>query len=158
MYSIVATLLCSMAFSLAYGQLPDKVGSLIMADRTAANISRSENPHAALLSIADKESVLYVPSPVNALDYLNNRPNLPDVLTWKPNFGLVSKSQEWGVTSGPMEFQKMGSIKRYGQYLTIWHRDRKGRWKIHARAEVENYGKDASSDLVFFMNRMIPST
>ncbi|WDF69460.1 nuclear transport factor 2 family protein [Sphingobacterium oryzagri] len=150
LYPFVAILALSALIFNAHAQLPDKVGGLIRADRTAANISKTSSPHDALMSIVDKESTLYVPSPVNAINYLNNRPNIPDVMTWQPNFALVSKSLDWGVTSGPMEFQKMGAIKRYGQYLTVWRRDRKGNWKIHIRTEVENYGKAPKSDLVYY--------
>lgn len=146
---LAAAALCSF-FSPVQAQLPDKVGSLITADRRAANVAKSEGPFEAFMSIVDKESTLYVPSPVNALNYLNNRPNIPDVLSWQPDFALVSKSLDWGVTSGPMEFQKVGAIKRYGQYLTVWRRDKKGNWKIHVRAEVENYGKGRKSDLVYY--------
>lgn len=149
-YSSITTLILSITFSSVYAQLPDKVGSLITADRTASNIAKKENPYKAFMSIVDKESTLYVPSPVNAINYLNNRPNIPDIMSWAPNFALVSKSLDWGVTSGPMEFQKVGAIKRYGQYLTVWRRDRKGNWKVHIRAEVENFGKGAKSDLVYY--------
>lgn len=128
-------------------QLPDKVGGLIAADRNAAMISKMQSPHAAFSSIIDKESTFYVPSSVNAFNYLNNRPNIPDVLNWEPNFALVSKSLEWGVTSGKMEFQKVGAIKRYGQYLIIWKRGKKGDWKVDLRAEVENFGKNKPKDM-----------
>ena len=149
-YLLVIHLICSVIFSDLFAQLPDKVGSLITADRTVSNIAKRENPHEALMSVVDKESTLYVPSPVNAINYLNNRPNIPDVMSWEPNFALVSKSLDWGVTSGPMEFQKVGAIKRYGQYLTVWRRDKKGNWKIHIRAEVENFGKAPKSDMIFY--------
>src|SRR5690606_15005830 len=102
-----------------YAQIPDKVGSLIHADKEAALISKTTTPHQAFLSIVDKESKFFVPSEVNALDYLNNRPNIPDVLTWEPALAMVSKSQEFGVTTGPFEFQKVGARKRFGQYLTV---------------------------------------
>lgn len=148
-YSVVTCLLSASVLTVQ-AQLPERVGSLISADRTAANISKTVNPHQALLSIVDKESTLFVPSPVNALNYLNNRPNIPDVMSWEPNFALVSKSMDWGVTSGPMEFQKVGAVKRNGQYLTVWRRDKKGNWKTHIRAEVENYGKGGKSDLIYY--------
>lgn len=131
-------------------QLPEKVGGLISADRSAANISGMGSPHAGLSSIVDKMSTFFVPSPVNALNYLNNRPNLPDVLTWNPNFALVSRSLDWGVTSGSLEFQKIGAIKRYGQYVTVWRRDKKGNWRVHIRAEVENFGKHTPHPMVYF--------
>lgn len=122
-------------------QFPDFVGSLLNVERTANNLSTKEGSYAGLSYMIDKQSSFFVPSLVNAHNYLNNRPNIPDKLNWDPNFVLVSRSKDWGVTLGEMEFQKIGSIKRYGNYLNIWRRDRKGNWKIHLRAEVENYGK-----------------
>ncbi len=133
-----------------YAQLPEKVGGLISVDRNAARMSQRESPHAAFMSIIDKESVFYVPSAVNAFNYLTNRPNIADVMSWEPNFALVAKSLDWGVSSGKMEFQKMGAIKRYGQYLTVWRRDKKGTWKVAIRAEVENFGKGNAADLLYF--------
>lgn|SRR5690606_12420309 len=150
--TILKTVFIACAFipsHILFAQLPEKVGGLITADRNAAIIAKAQGPHAAFSSIIDKTSTFYVPSAVNALNYLNNRPNIPDVLNWEPNFALVSKSLEFGVTSGSMEFQKVGAIKRYGQYLTIWKRDKKGVWKVDLRAEVENYGKQTAKDLKF---------
>lgn len=147
-YSVVVCLLGFTSFT-AQAQLPDRIGGIVSADRSAANISKTASPHEALLSIVDKQSTLYVPSPVNALNYLNNRPNIPDVMNWEPNFALVSRSLDWGVTSGRMDFQKVGAVKRNGQYLTVWRRDKKGNWKIHLRAEVENYGKGPKSDFIY---------
>src|SRR5690606_41504786 len=86
----------------AYGRLPDKVGSLIAADRTAANIAKMSNPYEALMSIVDKESALYVPSPVNCVNYLYKRANIPDVMAWQPNFAMMCQSLDRGVPSGPM--------------------------------------------------------
>jgi len=135
--------------SVAKAQLPEKIGGLISADRNAAALSKQTTPHEALSSIIDKESVFYVPSAVNAFNYLNNRPNIADVMTWEPNFALLSKSQEFGVTSGKMTFQKVGAVQRNGQYVTIWKRNRKGDWKVAIRAEVENYGKNKRGELHF---------
>ncbi|MGO1596662.1 MAG: DUF4440 domain-containing protein [Sphingobacterium sp.] len=144
-------LLFSVFFSFSgFAQLPSKVGGLISVDKTAANLAKSEGPYAGLKYLLDKETTFLVPSPVNAATYLENRPNLPDRLSWNPNFALVARSLDWGVTSGPMSFQKMGSIKRHGQYLIIWRRDRKGNWKAHLRAEVENYGKQKGRPLEYY--------
>lgn len=134
---------------MAMAQLPEKIGGLISADRNAAALSKRETPHSALSSIIDKESVFYVPSAVNAFNYLSNRPNISDVMSWEPNFALLSKSQEFGVTSGKLTFQKVGAVQRNGQYLTIWKRNKKGDWKVDLRAEVENYGKNKPQELLF---------
>lgn len=142
--------LCIFFSTTLYAQLPDNVGGLINADKSAAALSKLQSPHAGFSSIIDKESVFYVPSAVNAFNYLNNRPNIPDVMSWEPNFAIVSRSLDWGLTSGQMEFQKVGAIKRYGQYLTVWHRGKKGDWKVKMRAEVENFGKKSAGDLIYF--------
>lgn len=144
--SLLAFVLMS---SMAKAQLPEKIGGLISADRNAAALSKQQSPYIALSSVIDKESVFYVPSAVNAFNYLNNRPNISDVMTWEPNFALLSKSQEFGVTSGKVQFQKVGAVQRNGQYVTIWKRNKKGDWKIDLRAEVENYGKNEPKELFY---------
>lgn len=135
--------------SVANAQLPDKIGGLISVDRNAAVLSKQETPHSALSSIIDKESVFYVPSAVNAFNYLNNRPNIADVMTWDPNFALLAKSQDFGITSGKLQFQKVGAVQRNGQYIIIWKRNKKGEWKVDLRAEVENYGKNEPKELTY---------
>lgn len=131
----------------AFAQVLGKVGSLLSADRTAARLSATEGPHAALLSIVDRNTIFFTPSPVDALEYLNNRPNIPDILTWKPTYAAVAKSMEWGVTAGPISFQRVGAIKRYGEYLAVWRRDRKGNWKIDLRAQIEHKGGKEEPEL-----------
>lgn len=128
-------------------QMMGKVGSLLLADRTAARISETKGPHAALSSIVDRNSTFFVPAPVDALDYLNSRPNIPDIMTWRPTYAAIAKSMDWGVTAGTFSFQRIGAIKRYGEYLTVWRRDRKGNWKIDLRAQIEHHGGNKEPDL-----------
>ncbi|MBP3942359.1 DUF4440 domain-containing protein [Sphingobacteriaceae bacterium WQ 2009] len=142
-------ILLSISSSALFAQLPEKVGSLIHADKSAANLSASETPHKALSSIIDKTSVFYIPSEVNAFNYLDNRPNIADVMTWEPTLALVARSQNWGLTTGPMEFQKIGAKKRYGEYLTIWKRNKKGLWTIDLRAEVEHFQPTKATELSY---------
>lgn len=149
--SIFTTACIAFAFvsSVAKAQLPEKIGGLISVDRNAAALAKQESPHSALSSIIDKESVFYVPSAVNAYNYLNNRPNIADVMSWEPNFALLSKSQDFGITSGKIQFQKVGAVQRNGQYIIIWKRNKKGEWKVDLRAEVENYGKQDAKELIY---------
>ncbi len=132
-----------------FSQVLGKVGSLLSADRSAARLSATEGPHAALMSVVDRNSIFFAPSPTNALEHLKNRPNIPDVMTWKPTFAAVSKSMEWGVTAGSLSFQRVGAIKRYGEYLTVWRRDRKGNWKIDLRAQIEHHGGSEEPELLY---------
>lgn len=128
-------------------QVLGKVGSLLTADRTAARLSETQGPYAAFMSVVDRNSTFFTPAPTDALEYLDNRPNIPDVMTWRPTFAAIAKSMEWGVTAGTLSFQRVGAIKRYGEYLTVWRRDRKGNWKIDLRAQIEHKGGNDEPDI-----------
>lgn len=130
-------------------QVLGKVGSLLAADRTAARLSATQGPYEAFRSIVDKNSLFFTPSPVGAVEYLDNRPNIPDVMTWRPTFAAVAKSMDWGVTAGTLSFQRVGAIKRYGEYLTVWRRDRKGVWKVNLRAQIEHKGGNEQPELSY---------
>jgi len=136
----------------AIAQLPNKVGSLINADRTMAKLSASETPYQALLSMTDKETVFFSPGPVQGLKHMKNRPNVPDLMHWNPSFSGIAKSMEFGFTTGPVTFQRIGAPKRNGQYLTVWKRDRKGLWKISAHAISENYGNSKTTEEEYLPN------
>ncbi len=132
---------CLLGGNPLFAQLPNKVGSLINADRTLARLSATETPHQALLSMTNEETVFFSPDPVAGLKFLKNRPNIPDVMNWEPAFSGIAKSMEFGFTTGPVSFQRVGAPRRHGEYLTIWKRDRKGLWKISVHAISENYGQ-----------------
>src|SRR5690606_3870164 len=109
--SRIGFIVCLMvATHVATAQVPGKVGSLLTADRTAARLSETAGPHAALMSVVDRNTTFFTPAPVDALEYLSNRPNIPDVMTRRPTFAAIAKSMEWGVTAGTLSFQRIGAI------------------------------------------------
>lgn len=138
-----------------HGQLPNKVGSLLTAERSLARLAVDETPHEAFLSATGSESVFFAPGPVNGLKHLRNRPNIPDVMRWEPHFSGIAKSMELGFTTGPVSFQRIGAPQRHGNYLNIWKRDRKGVWKISLHAIVEHYGNTHNQAL---FKRDVPRT
>lgn len=137
-FSIAMTLL---SVDQLQAQLPNKVGSLLNMERTLAGMARENTPYEALLSVTNAETTYFAPGPVEGLRHMKNRPNIADVMRWEPSFSGIGKSMEFGFTTGALEFQRVGSPVRHGEYLTIWKRDRKGDWKILARGVSENYGR-----------------
>lgn len=144
--------LMGMGAGVVQAQLPNKVGSLLSADRTLAGLAKTETPYNALLGVTNEETVYFAPGPVNGLKYMKNRPNIPDVMRWEPEFSGIGKSMEFGFTMGPVEFQRVGSPLRHGEYLTIWKRDRKGEWKILVRGVSENYGRKETAQEEYLPN------
>jgi ketosteroid isomerase-like protein len=51
-------------------------------------------------------------------------------LLWTPQEGMVSKSGDLGFTWGLSELQVPGQPVRTGRYITIWRKDKDGRWRF----------------------------
>lgn len=120
----------------AFAQTESQVGQIVAADIYDSELSLNKGALEGLTNSIDKNTIYFKPSPEPASEYFKTRPNIPDLVSWRPVFAKISKSNEWGFTTGPITWQNSGFSKKYGEYLSIWKRDRKGRWKIALRAEI----------------------
>lgn len=128
------------AMSYAQQDLSEQVNELISAEYNMSVLAKNRGLLAAYKTYSDEYTTFFVPAPINAFSYLDGKPKLPDVMTWKPIYAKVSKSNEWGFTTGPIDWQSVGYSKKFGEYLCLWKRDRKGVWKIAYRA-ISEHGK-----------------
>jgi len=119
-------------------QTDNMVGEIVAADIYDSELSANKGSLAGLTNSLDRNSVFFKPAPEPALKYFRTRPNIPDVVSWRPVFAKIAKSNEWGFTTGPIKWKNKGMAEKYGEYLSIWKRDRKGKWKIALRAEIEH--------------------
>lgn len=127
------------------------VGEIVAADYFSSELATNKGVLAGLSNAVDGNTIFFQPAPEKALAYLNNRPNIPDVIGWKPVMAKIAKSNEWGFTTGPIVSSVIGMQKNYGEYLTIWKRDRKTKWKIAYRAEIK-HPKMSSEEGIHFVN------
>lgn len=132
-----AIILISFPYTLS-AQTESMVGQIVATDIYDSELSANKGPLAGLTNSLDNNSIYFKPAPEPALKYFKTRPNIPDLITWRPVFAKIAKSNEWGFTTGPISWQNSGMSKKYGEYLSIWKRDRKGRWKIALKAEIEH--------------------
>ena len=130
--------------SYAQQDLSEQVNELISAEYNMSALAKNRGILTAYKTYSDEYTTFFVPAPTSAVSYLNGKPKLPDVVTWKPVYAKVSKSNEWGFTTGPIHWQSVGYNKKYGEYLCLWKRDRKGEWKIAYRA-ISEHGKPAEN-------------
>lgn len=117
-----------------------QIGGLVTAEYNMASMAKDRGLLTALKWASDKNTLWYTPTPMSTEQYLGGRPNLPDVMTWQPNFAKVAMSDEWGFSTGPISWQSVGSYKHYGEYLSLWKRNDKGEWKLAVRA-ISEHGK-----------------
>jgi hypothetical protein len=116
----------------------DMVGQIVAADYYSSELAENKGALAGLKNGVDQNTVFFQPAPQKALSYLKNMPNIPDLISWKPVMAKIAKSNEWGFTTGPIVSSTIGMQKNYGEYLTVWKRNRKGTWKIAYRAEIKH--------------------
>ncbi|TDO21695.1 nuclear transport factor 2 family protein [Pedobacter duraquae] len=119
---MINKILCAViatSFSLAaFAQKSDgTVKSLVNADRDFSETASKNGVKSAFNTFAANDAVAFRPNPVNAKTYYSTEQDTKS-LSWTPVFAKVSRSADWGFTTGP--FVLDGTTKSYGDYLTIW--------------------------------------
>lgn len=107
------------------------------SDGTTKSLVNAENEfEKSIAKIGDKDSyieyssvnaLVFRPNPVNAKTFYAAQTKGMNEVSWSPNLAKVSKSGDWGFTTGTYQFGK--TDKKYGQYLSIWKAEG-GKWKL----------------------------
>lgn len=120
--ALVATLSLS-----AYAQKSDgTTKSLVNAEKAFAEYAVKEGTKAAFTKYAASDALVFRPNPVNAKSFYATAPDMK-TLNWTPTFARVSRSGDWGFTSGSYVLD--GEQKSYGHYLSVW-RAKNGTWEF----------------------------
>jgi hypothetical protein len=117
----------------SFGQLSNgRVHSLLAAENYFAAYAKDKGIRDAFLKVSDNETILFRPNPVKAEDFFDKKSNDdPGQLDWTPVFAKISKSGDWGFTSGPYSYNSgKDSTTSFGQYLSVWRTNKKGVWKL----------------------------
>lgn len=129
--TIIITLLVSITLD-SFGQATNgKVSSLVAAENYFAAKSKENGVREGFLRVSDEETVVFRPNAVKAEEFYDKKQLDPGELIWEPSFARISRSGDWGFTTGPYIYTAFSdSSKSYGQYLSIWRANRKGIWKL----------------------------
>jgi ketosteroid isomerase-like protein len=125
--------------------------SLADAETAFARMATEKGTRGAFLANLADEAVIFEPGPVNGKKTWEKRSPSESVLSWEPNFVAVSRSGDFGYTTGPWEFKqspKDTEPKAYGQFLSIWKKQKDGTWKVVLDAGIETpkpMGKPAAA-------------
>lgn len=110
----------------------DIVGTLVAAENYFAANAKEKGVKEAFIQALDERSVLLRKgAAVNGLNFYKSLPAGQESLWWEPVYARVSKSANWGFTTGPAIFKPTANgAESYGDYFSIWQRNRKGVWKL----------------------------
>lgn len=99
--------------------------AVIAADLALARAAQEQGQWTALAERAAADATLYVPEPVNALQWLKGRANPPVPDRWQPHQAWSSCDGSLAATHGARQAPDGAP----GQYLTVWQRQRNGSYK-----------------------------
>ena len=107
--------------------------SLVQNEYAFANAVADHGVRDGFLMYLDKQAITLAPQPANAFDIYTKRKPSATKLSWYPSFALLSASGDFGVDTGPWIaswVQDGKQQKAYGDWLTVWHRNKEGRWLV----------------------------
>jgi len=118
----------------ADGQSSSSLDSILNTERSFAALSKNTNSRNAFLQYLDDSSVTVVNKQfVTGRSSWQGRKADSSLLFWRPLFAGISRDGDMGFTSGPWEWTKNRDGEKpaaFGQYATVWRKDRAGNWKI----------------------------
>ena len=106
--------------------------ALVEMEHAFAKAAATKGTRDAFLEFLAGDGIIFQPGPVNGKKFWSERPSRKGLLSWEPIFADVSRAGDLGYTTGPWEFRPNGPDDQpiaFGQYFTIWKKQRDGSWK-----------------------------
>ena len=106
--------------------------ALVEMEHAFAKAAATKGTRDAFLEFLADDGVIFQPGPVNGKKFWGERAPRKGLLSWEPIFADVSRVDDLGYTTGAWEFRPNGPDDQpvaFGQYFTIWKRQRDGSWK-----------------------------
>jgi ketosteroid isomerase-like protein len=119
---------------------------LLDADIAFSDFSVKHGIQKAFIEFADDSVVLLKPNrlPIvgkqSLIDSYAGKSDRGIVLTWKPEKAVIAESGDLGFTYGIWTLLAAADTSK-GTYLTVWKKDRNGRWKYVADTGNEGLKK-----------------
>lgn len=111
----------------AYAQKSDgTTKSLVKAEQDFAEKLAKTGARTAFATYSNDKALVFRPNPVNAKTYYATAEDTKD-LSWTPVYARVSRSGDWGFTTGPYTYT--GKEAAYGQYFSVW-KAVDGKWQL----------------------------
>src|SRR5437660_12096918 len=106
--------------------------AMVEMEHAFAKAAATKGTRDAFLEFLAEDGIIFQPAPVNGKKYWTARQPRKGLLSWEPAFADVARAGDLGYTTGPWEFRPNGPDDKpvaFGQYFTIWKKQRDGSWK-----------------------------
>ena len=149
---VFLTLFCVLLFltCTCYSQTSNgEVSSLVAAENYFAGLAKEKGIRKAFLTVSDDQTIIFRPGPVKAVDHFDKKDDIDAELIWHPVLAKISKSGDWGFTTGPFEYRS-GEKSTYGDYVSVWRMNSKGVWKLAIDMGIDHEKPKKEPQLQFF--------
>src|SRR5947199_5471658 len=126
--------------------------ALVEMEHAFAKAAATKGTRDAFLEFLADDGIIFQPGAVNGKKFWGERPSRKGLLSWEPIFSDVSRAGDLGYTTGPWEFRPNGPDDQpvaFGQYFTIWKKQRDGSWKAVLDRGVSSEKSFATKLLLF---------
>nr|WP_299342843.1 nuclear transport factor 2 family protein [Allomuricauda sp.] len=126
---------------------------LVENEFTFAQLTSSTSIKEGFLSFLAEDGIIFRGDFVIGKAFYEPQEPTSDILSWKPVFADISRSGDFGYTTGPFEIRTSeASVEPdgYGEYVSIWEGKPDGTWKVAFDLGIF-YGNSGMSfpDIVF---------
>ena len=125
-----------------------QVSSLVAAENYFAGLAKEKGVKKAFLMVSNDETLIFKPNPVKAVNYYDQKKKDNYELSWSPVLAKISRSGDWGFTTGPYKHRSDENIT-YGEYVSVWKTNQKGVWKLAVDMEIQHGKPPKESKLIY---------
>jgi len=118
---------------------------LIDTEHAFSALSDSTGMRDAFTTYLADNAIVFRPKPVRGKPIYQKAPNIPHMLVWYPVWADISFAGDLGYTTGPYEYREDGSAAKansYGQFITIWKRQKNSLLRVVFDAGINHTSKD----------------
>ena len=111
------------------------------AERKFYRTGQEKGTRAAFLAFLADDAIVFRPGPVNGKGVWEKRAETGLDLIWEPTFAAIARSADFGYTTGPAKWKankKEEKFLGYGQFVSIWKKQKDGSWKVALDLGIEN--------------------
>ncbi len=117
---------------------PADLASMVQTEYDFSDMAKREGYKASFLKYLAEDGVMFANGPVAARKRVSDRPNLPGLLQWYPEYAVVSSTGEVGLSTGPWVYTSPGKPSAHGHFLSIWRRQPDGSWRNALDAGIDH--------------------
>jgi ketosteroid isomerase-like protein len=118
----------------------EAVRAMVESERKFYQTGQEKGTRAAFLEFLADDGIVFRPGPVNGKEVWTKRPATALDLVWEPTFAAIARSGDFGYTTGPAKWRanKEEKFAGYGQFISIWKKQKDGSWKVALDCGTEN--------------------